>query len=571
MIEEISISDLGVIQLATLPLGPGLTVITGETGAGKTMVLTALGLLLGKRSDSGAVRAQAAQAFVEGIWRLDADTSLNSVSASIKNRLEDAGLEFDKTQLLVNRAVSVDGRSKSSVNGRTAPVSLLTEISEDLVVIHGQSDQLRLKSSSAQRDALDQFGGASLRAALLDYQTSFRFWKESEATLARMLADADNRERQMAEMREILREVDAVDPQPGELEKLTALAERLGNIDELRRASALAHDAIFSSELDAPDAIGALAAARKALESVESREPKLGELAGTLREIASNLNDVAADLSSYISDLEGDSEYSLDWVMERRASINGLLKKYSMTFEQLLDQRDMLATRLADLDSSDSTIEQLRVGVKEHFAEAQDLAQRLSALRSEAAAKLSDYVSRELSGLAMANTLFHSTVTELPELTLYGKDEVQFQLSNLDGSQLRPITKGASGGELSRIMLALEVVLAKSIKAPTLIFDEVDAGVGGAAAIEVGKRLARLASQAQVIVVTHLAQVAAFADSHIRVLKNSDSHVTTSDISVLDEQNRVLELARMLSGLEDSNLARAHARELLTLASQSRI
>lgn len=571
MIEEISISDLGVISSATLPLGPGLTVITGETGAGKTMVLTALGLLLGKRSDSAAVRAGAAQAFVEGIWRLEPPKGIDSVSASIKARLEDAGLEYDQNQLLVNRAVNSDGRSKSTVNGRTAPVSVLGEISDDLVVIHGQSDQLRLKSASAQRDALDQFGGMTLRATLLNYQTAYRFWKESEATLARMLADKDNRERQMAEMRQILDEVDAVDPQPGELDKLTGLAERLGSIDELRRASGLAHDAIFSSELDAPDAMGALAAARKALESVESREPKLGELASALREIASSLNDVAANLSSFISDLEGDSEYSLDWVMERRAAINGLLKKYSMTFDQLLDQRDMLADRLADLDSSDTTIEQLRRGVTEHFAEAQELAQQLTALRSDAAAKLADSVTNELAGLAMSNTLFHATITELAELGPTGRDEIQFQLSSTDGSQLRPITKGASGGELSRIMLALEVVLAKSIKAPTLIFDEVDAGVGGAAAIEVGKRLARLASNAQVIVVTHLAQVAAFADSHIRVLKSSEAHVTTSDVSVLDEADRVLELARMLSGLEDSNLARAHARELLTLASQSRI
>lgn len=571
MIEEISISDLGVISGATLPLGPGLTVITGETGAGKTMVLTALGLLLGKRSDSAAVRSGAAQAFVEGVWRLEPTNQVGSVSTAIKARLEDAGLEFDNNQLLVNRSVNSDGRSKSSVNGRTAPVSVLAEISDDLVVIHGQSDQLRLKSAAAQRDALDQFGGMALRSTLLNYQTAYRFWKESEATLARMLADRDNRDRQIAEMRQILEEVDSVDPQAGELDKLTALAERLGSIDELRRASGLAHDAIFSSELDAPDAMGALAAARKALEAVESREPKLGELASALREIASSLNDVAADLSSFISDLEGDSEFSLDWVMERRAAINGLLKKYSMSFDQLIDQRDILAERLADLDNSDNTIEQLRKGVGEHFAEAQELAQQLSALRSAAAVRLSDSVTKELAGLAMPNTLFHATMTESSDLGPFGKDELQFQLSGTDGSQLRPITKGASGGELSRIMLALEVVLAKSIKAPTLIFDEVDAGVGGAAAIEVGKRLARLASQAQVIVVTHLAQVAAFADSHIRVLKSSEAHVTTSDVALLDETERVLELARMLSGLEDSNLARAHARELLTLASQSRI
>ena len=570
MIEEISISDLGVISSAKLPLGPGLTVITGETGAGKTMVLTALGLLLGKRSDSGTVRNGSAQAFVEGVWRLESNSG-KSVADLIRTRLEDAGLEFDKAQLLVNRSVGSDGRSKSTVNGRTAPISLLSDISENLVVVHGQSDQLRLKSATAQREALDQFAGASLKYTLLNYQTAYRFWKESEATLARMLADKDNRERQMAEMREILNEVDAVDPQPGELEKLTALAERLGSIDELRRASAIAHDAIFSSELDVPDAMGALAAARKALESVESREPRIGGLLASLREVASNLNDVAAELSSYISDLEGDSEYSLDWVMERRGAINGLLKKYSMTFDQLLDQRDILAHRLADLDSSDAIIEQLQKGLTEHFEEAQELSQQLSALRSAAAARLADSVSKELSGLAMGNTLFHATITESAELGPFGKDEIQFQLSNSDGSQLRPITKGASGGELSRIMLALEVVLAKSIQAPTLIFDEVDAGVGGAAAIEVGKRLARLASQAQVIVVTHLAQVAAFADSHIRVLKSSDADVTTSDVSTLDESERVLELARMLSGLEDSNLARAHARELLTLASQSRI
>ena len=292
----------------------------------------------------------------------------------------------------------------------------------------------------------------------------------------------------------------------------------------------------------------------------------MNELAQRLQELGYQAADVAGQLASYIASLDGDSELSLDEIQSRRAQLNVLLRKHGPTLENVFEFSEAASKRVLELDDSDERVEQLRAEIASSLSLASKLAEEISARRLEAAVRLSNEVNQELAGLAMAGAQLVVEVTAQEDLGPHGKDQVSLMLRSYAGSEPRPIAKGASGGELSRIMLALEVVLAKGLTTPTFVFDEVDAGVGGAAAIEVGKRLARLSKDAQVIVVTHLAQVAAFADNHLRVLKSSAGDVTESDVETLSGEAREGELARMLSGLSDSATAREHAIELMSLA-----
>ena len=562
MIEEIYIRDLGVIQEARLSFGPGLTVITGETGAGKTMVLSALGLLLGERSDTSSIRRGQDQAFVEGRWFLKDNTD---AAAQVADRLAEAGAEISAGELIMNRSVSSEGRGRASVSGKAAPINLLSELGERLVVVHGQSDQIRLKSAVAQREALDQFAGVA--NLLAGYQQNFNQWKSSSQQLIEIQSALDSRAKEAQELRASVEELEAADPKPGEDQELTDKANRLTHVEELRIAASSAHEAISSESFDgATDAIGLVGAARRSLEQVAAHDPELEKIAESLKQLGYQLNDASAEISSYLDGLDGDSARVLESIQERRAVLNTLIRKYGPTLEDVIKLRESASDRLLELDSSSEQIEQLTKQVQEHHSAMTKAAQELSAARTAAAKKLAEQVTAELAALAMAGSTLVVDVVAADEFGPFGKDQVSIQLSSYPGAEPRPLGKGASGGELSRIMLAIEVVLAQTQQAPTFIFDEVDAGVGGAAAIEVGRRLAMLAKQAQVIVVTHLAQVAAFANQHLRVLKNSTDEFTATDVVALNNEDRVNELARMLSGMPESDSGRTHAAELLEKA-----
>ena len=562
MIEEIYIRDLGVIQEARLSFGPGLTVITGETGAGKTMVLSALGLLLGERSDTSSIRRGQEQAFVEGRWFLKNNTD---AATDVAERLAEAGAEISAGELIMNRSVSSEGRGRASVSGKAAPINLLSELGEKLVVVHGQSDQIRLKSAVAQREALDQFAGVS--ALLRDYQTHFQTWKSASAQLTEIQSALDARAKEAQELRAAVDELESADPQPGEDQELTDKANRLTHVEELRIAASAAHEAISSESFDgATDAIGLIGVARRALEQVAAHDSALEKIADLLKLLGYQLNDASAEISGYLDGLDGDSARMLESIQERRAVLNTLLRKYGPTLEDVIKLRESASDRLLELDSSNDLIEKLTSQVEQSHKFLTAAAQKLSSARASAAIELAQQVTQELAALAMAGSTLVVEVAEAPEFGPSGKDTVSIQLSSYPGAEPRPLGKGASGGELSRIMLAIEVVLAQTEQAPTFIFDEVDAGVGGAAAIEVGRRLAMLAKQAQVIVVTHLAQVAAFANQHLRVLKNSTDEFTATDVVALDMQARVNELARMLSGMPESESGKTHAAELLEKA-----
>lgn len=558
MIEEISIRDLGVIADAKLRFGPGLTVLTGETGAGKTMVLTALGLLLGERSDTSAIRQGQDQIFVEGRW-------LIPNHAKAKQLVSEAGGVIEDGQLLVNRIVSRDGRSRSAIGGASAPVNILSSLGEQLVAVHGQSDQIRLKSAVAQREALDQFSGVA--ELLGKYRESFDEWKALEHRLVELRSASASKAAELEQLKEATSELERLNAQPGEDVALAEKAQRLTHSEELRVAASEAHE-LISSENEQTDAIALVGKARRILEAAAVNDPELGKIAETLRELGFQLGENAAALSGYLASSESGGAEELDRVQQRRAELSTAMKKYGPSLDEVLSYYESSGKRLLDLDSSDEQISALSLEVDRLFAQVQELAGQITAVRKHAALRLETAVTEELKTLAMGGATLVVAVDAGHDYQAHGVDQVSIQLAAYPGAEPRPIGKGASGGELSRIMLAIEVVLARTEQALTFIFDEVDAGVGGAAATEVGRRLAQLAKVAQVIVVTHLGQVAAFADQHLRVMKTVGEQYTASDVVALNGEDRVEEIARMLSGMSQSDVAKASARELIAKASE---
>jgi DNA repair protein RecN (Recombination protein N) len=565
VIEEIGIERLGVIERARLPLGPGFTALTGETGAGKTMVITALGLLLGGRADSGVLRAGAANAVAEGRWLVPA-------GGAVAARVEEAGGELEPAgdglaELLITRSLTAEGRSRAAVGGRSAPAGLLADLAEGLVAVHGQSEQLRLKSPSAQREMLDRFAGRELAELLGRYAGVYRRWRANAGELDALVAERDARAREADELRAALAEIEGVAPQPGEDEALAQQAERLGNQDELRMAAAAAHEALSTEDIGgALDALSLLDSARRALQRAAPLDPELARLAESAETVTALAADVSADLASYLDALDPDAPRQLELVQQRINELAVLTRRYGPDLADVLAFTDAGSRRLLELDSDTDRVTALEAEVADDERLAEELAASLTATRTAAAERLGAAVTGELGALAMGSAALLVDVASRDELGPTGHDAVQLLLQSYPGAEPRPLARGASGGELSRVMLALEVVLAGSDPVPTFVFDEVDAGIGGAAAIEVGRRLALLAATSQVIAVTHLAQVAAFASNHLKVTKNADGEVTASTVERLEGDARVAEMARLLSGLDGSESALTHAQELLDLA-----
>ncbi|WP_104091931.1 DNA repair protein RecN [Arthrobacter sp. GMC3] len=575
MIEEIRIRDLGVISESTLPLGPGLSVVSGETGAGKTMVVTAVGLLLGNRADAGAVRNGAKSASAEATLTLPAG------HAALK-RAQEAGADIDEfdggAQLILARTVSADGRSRAHVGGRTAPIGVLSELGETLVAVHGQSDQIRLKNPAAQREALDKFAAEAQKAfpaAMAAYSGVFGRWKAAAAELELLRTSSRERLREAESLTVALAEIDAVAPLPAEDELLKAEAVKLGNVEELRRASLGAHEALIAEDYgDGPDAVTLVDTAKRLLEAVADSDDELAETAKRVSEVGYLLADIARDLVGYATSLDSEGPGRLSEVEDRRGELAVLVRKYAPDIDGVLLWSEEARVRLNELTDDSGRIETLEGELASSLVELADRAAEVTKLRRSAAEKLSRQVSAELKALAMPDAKLVIEITAT-ERGIHGADEIAFLLQPHAGSLPRPLGKGASGGELSRVMLALEVVLATVDPVPTFVFDEVDSGVGGKAAVEIGRRLAMLAQHVQVLVVTHLPQVAAFADQHILVTKssvskNSGGGITTSNVRLLNDEERVRELARMLAGQEDSATAQAHAKELLADARQGK-
>jgi len=583
VIEELRIRGLGVIDDAVLPLDKGLTVVTGETGAGKTMVVTGLLLLFGGRADAARVRSGADQASVDGRLEIDA-------ASAVAERVRDAGGELDDgTGLLLRRTVSSAGRSRAYVGGTGTPIAVLGELADQLIAVHGQSDQLRL-TRGEQRSALDRFAGIDLAP----YRTAFREWREASAAYDDRVSRTAELRREADLLTHGLAEIEAAAPQPGEDLELTTLATTLASADALRLAAGAAHNAMMGSADDpvgdAANVLSLLGEARRALAQQEGADPNLDELAQRLTELVSLAVDLGTEFGSYVDRLDADPA-RLEQIEQRRAVLNTLIRKYAdgpqPDLAAVLEWAKAAAQRLDEIDVSDEAIAALAAARDAAAETAATEAVAVSRRRREAAVELGAAVTAELAGLAMPTARLlievrHRAATAgSPALTLGdeqvgagtdGVDEVEFLLQPHPDAPALPVAKGASGGELSRVMLGLEVCLAATDPVPTMVFDEVDAGIGGRAATEVGRRLARLARSRQVVVVTHLAQVAAFADRHVLVDKQTatggaddSSAVTASDVRVLTGDDRLAELARMLGG-SASDTALEHAAELLRAA-----
>ncbi len=633
MLEEVRISGLGVIDDAVLELSPGFNVVTGETGAGKTMVVSGLGLLFGGRADPSRVRPGTDRASVEGRLRIDPD---GEVARQVNNSGGD--LDDEGATLVLQRSVSAEGRSRAYAGGRSVPVSLLTYLADDLVAVHGQADQQQLLKAGRQRGALDRFAGPKFARLLGDYQRVYQRHLKVRSELDELISLARERAREADDLRAGLTEIERLEPLDGEDLELQAEADRLTNADTLHSAATTAHEALIgdpsSGAFDASDALTLLGSARHALDGAAIHDQALGVLATRLSEATYLISDVAAELASYADSIEADPG-RLAVVQDRRAELTRLIRLYGaapvpqasaastqpstisgnaepapdiapgngLTVEATEesapettpdaaeaaaadDDDDGLppvpdlasvlawakgaAARLAELDSDDDKIASLEAAEAELAAEVRDLGAQLTALRQEAATTFETAVTTELAALAMPHARLSTVVGPLREYGPYGADDVEIRLAAHPGAPALPLHKGASGGELSRVMLGIEVVFAGADPVPTFVFDEVDAGVGGKAAVEIGRRLARLARLAQVIVVTHLPQVAAFADTHLVVEKASDGSVVSSGVTRLDDDGRIRELSRMLAGLEDSEFGRAHATELLAAAAAER-
>jgi DNA repair protein RecN (Recombination protein N) len=565
-LEEISIRNLGIIEQSELELGRGLNVLTGETGAGKTMILTALNLVLGGKSDSSLVR--------HGSERLVA-TAQFSVTKDSKDQLDEIGAEVDGSSLIVTRTVNSDGKSKASCGGVTVPAGTLADVTEPLIEIHGQSANSQIVKPARQRELLDRFGGTAVASSLSDYQEKYSEYLELKDRIKAMKASANKRDGEIAELEEFLAawaKLKAVRNEPSSVEDEI---KRLSSVEDLRIASSGAMSALDSEE---SGALTLLHSARRFLDAAKGKDSKLEEIAERVAESLFILDDASSDLASYATSLEADPE-RLDYLQNRKAELNLFTKRWGGT-ESADEELVLLAAKaksgkesIADLKGGDERIAELETELAKIKKSLLAAAQKLSKARSASAESLSQSVTSEIQALSMPHTRFfaevlspdYSGALKESDFTQLGCDEVSMQIQGQDDGPKIALGKGASGGEMSRIMLGLEVVIAKSHPVGTYIFDEVDAGVGGKAAIEVGKRLHALAQNSQVIVVTHLPQVAAWADTHFVVKKSSDGSVVQSGVSKLGQSERVEEIARMLAGLEESSSAREHAAELLAM------
>ncbi|MEY3325157.1 MAG: hypothetical protein RL694_44 [Actinomycetota bacterium] len=566
-LQEISIRGLGVIDNAQVEFKPGLNVITGETGAGKTMLLTALNLILGGKADSDLVRTGQERLTTSGRFLLP-----NPITPEIKELLEQNDAIIEEGAILLNRNVAKDGKSRALVSGVSTTAAILNELSEHLIEVHGQHANQVLSKPAKQREVLDSYCDAEISPVLKEYRGELEEYLSLKKQIEELKKASRDKERLIRDLSELDGEYHKIKPQGDELNVLDNLISKLGSIEELRIAATGASEALNHEE---QGGLNSLQHSKRYLHAARGKDPNLDEIQERISEALFNLIDASGDLQRYLDGLEADPN-SLENALQRRSLLLNFSKKYGTStdrqecYNEAIERGVLAGERIKDLDGGDERIAQLAKEVEKKREVLLKCAARLTAIRTAAAIKFAKQVEQELQLLAMPKARLSVTVNSRTgqsdsDFQSFGLDEIQILFSAHIGGDLLPIAKAASGGELSRLMLGIEVVIAHSYPVGTYIFDEVDAGVGGKAALDVGRRLKRLAGEAQVIVVTHLPQVAIWADHHIKVEKNNEGAVTESSIQAISESERELEIARMLSGVEGSEHAQEHARELLNL------
>lgn len=569
-LEEISIRNLGIIEESHLELSPGLNVLTGETGAGKTMILTALNLVLGGKADSALVRHSSDRLSATATFSLPLVTNKD-----FSEKVDTSGCSIEDNQIIFARSVTSDGKSKATANGTTVPASVLADLSTELIEIHGQSANVQLTKPARQRELLDRFGGTPVAGALEKYSSTYSAYLELRDRIKAMKNASSKRDAEIAELEDFLTGWSKLKAVRNEYSSIIDEISRLSSVEDLRQAASIAAGSVTEEEAGALTALGI---AKRALEAAKGRDSRLDAISDQVSESFYILDEASRDLLSYQASLEADPD-RLNHLQERRATLNAFLKKWAGSGDPD-EELVLLAARaksgrenIADLKGGDERVAELENELKSIKQELLRCASELTMTRTEAAKTLSNEVSSELKHLSMPhtelivdiNTPDYSGVLKESDFTQQGCDDISISIKAHATASKIAIGKGASGGEMSRIMLALEVVIAKTHPVGTYIFDEVDAGVGGKAAVEVGRRLNLLSKSAQVIVVTHLPQVAAWADTHFRVEKRSDGLIVESGVEKLSESDRVEEIARMLAGLEESTSALEHAAELLAM------
>jgi len=574
VIEELRIRNLGVIDEAVLTLRSGFTVITGETGAGKTMLLTGLALVMGGKGDPGRVRTGSDRAEVEAVV---------TVPPTLTERLDELDCARDDDALIIGRTLAREGRGRAILGGRSVPNATLAEIAPHLIEVHGQGQQQRLARADVQREVLDRYGAEEIGGPLEHYGVLYEQIRQTRQALRDVIENGAERAAEAQRLQVLLEQFDALAPKSGELGELADEAQRLANSEGLGSAATTAHETLSADDSDS-DVVTMLALARRALDHEREHDRALGELSDRLAEASAVVADVAGDLAAYRASLDSDPA-RLDFVEQRRANLTAFSRRHEVDLDEVIEQVPTLRQRLLDLSDGDDAEQRLREQLDQLRGALVPVALQLHEARLATADSLSNQVREELVALAMpaANVAWQVEISdvapnreglELPDgrrvgMNAHGLDEVSLLMSSHAQAPLAPLAKAASGGELSRVMLAIEVVLAGSDPVGTMVFDEIDAGVGGRAAVEIGRRLAALAQSTQVLVVTHLPQVAAFADQHLLVAKGETQGVTATDVIEIDGEDRVRELARMLAGLDESQSAAEHARELLDLAKRA--
>lgn len=562
MLEELEIHNLGPIRSALIAPAGGMTAITGETGAGKSMLLSAIRLISGGPSDGGRVSVGASEAWAQGVFEVASSPA--AVAAA-----HEAGFEPEDGELFLSRKVPASGRSRSMLSGRSVPRSVLGSIAAELVTIHGQADQLRIASSARQREFLDRYAGDDV--ALVAYGKAWNALRAMDERLKRLSSQESSMRQQADYLRESIERINRIDPQPGEMAELRARRDRIENAAEIAEGVNRALSALDASQVvddvESSSATDLIDRASQALRAIH--------VDGVFSELADRLDSISTDLSDVVFTLSGEVDNDLG--MEDLDAINGriheldeLVRRWGPELSDVIAWRDQAVFDLEDLDASPEKVSQLQAEREKLFGEALKAARAVSKRRVAAAKELAAKVTAELESLAMSGSKLEIHVSEREHLDASGADGIDFLFTPFPGSPQMPMGKSASGGELSRLMLALELVAAEkhvvaggSVPPMTFIFDEVDAGVGGKTAVELGARLAKLAQSAQVIVVTHLPQVASWADEQYVVAKGEmdDGSIATT-INQVRGEARVHEIARMLSGSE-SEASLEHAEELL--------
>lgn len=562
MLEELEIHNLGPIRSALIAPAGGMTAITGETGAGKSMLLSAIRLISGGPSDGGRVSVGANEAWAQGVFEVASSPA--AVAAA-----HEAGFEPEDGELFLSRKVPASGRSRSMLSGRSVPRSVLGSIAAELVTIHGQADQLRIASSTRQREFLDRYAGDDV--ALVAYGKAWNALRAMDDRLERLSSQELSMRQQADYLRESIERINRIDPQPGEMAELRARRDRIENAAEIAEGVNRALSALDASQVvddvESSSATDLIDRASQALRAIH--------VDGVFSELADRLDSISTDLSDVVFTLSGEVDNDLG--MEDLDAINGriheldeLVRRWGPELSDVIAWRDQAVFDLEDLDASPEKVSQLQAEREKLFGEALKAARAVSKRRVAAAKELAAKVTAELESLAMSGSKLEIHVSEREHLDASGADGIDFLFTPFPGSPQMPMGKSASGGELSRLMLALELVAAEkhvvaggSVPPMTFIFDEVDAGVGGKTAVELGARLAKLAQSAQVIVVTHLPQVASWADEQYVVAKGEmdDGSIATT-INQVRGEARVHEIARMLSGSE-SEASLEHAEELL--------